>query len=352
MKIDKKKVLPAAIVASLIVGVSFASGKTGILHSFGFASPPPPAAAPLSASAHPSPPGLTQTPDLTHKEETLRRIARLKEEIADERQDLKQDQSLLRDHRREEKNAIKDRVARLRAEIADEQQDLRQIQDQLRREEKSSAEALRDRIRRLDTNLSDARQDLSKDKALLPTLGEAAKKETKEKMALLNKKIDDLRQHLGALRDRLKGDRLAFKDRVEDHIARLKEEITDERQDLKESLDRLKAKRMEARDRILDRIIRLRESIADQRQDLLEERKDLGSSLRNDDHPDREASEAAFHHDGDDHGKSLDRPSGLASDPHREAISEIREASRLRVARLYSPEHHAGYHARMHRHTR
>jgi hypothetical protein len=26
--------------------------------------------------------------------------------------------------------------------------------------------------------------------------------------------------------------------------------------------------------------------------------------------------------------------------------------ARLRVASLYSPEHHAGYHARMHRHSR
>lgn len=132
-------------------------------------------------------------------------------------------------------------------------------------------------------------------------------------------------------------------------MSRLKEEIADERQDLKESMDRLKARRMEARDRILDRIIRLRESIADQKRDLVQERKELETSLRGPGPLDPEAPQAALHHDGDDHRGLL--PPGL-SDPHREAISEIREASRLRVARLYSPEHHAGYHARMHRHTR
>ena len=263
----------------------------------------------------------------------------------------KQDQELLKHHRLAAKDAVLDRIARLRAEIADERQDLRQIRDHLQREEESSVEALRNRIRRLDATLADDRQDLSKDRALLPTLGGTAKKAIEAKIARLENRISGLKQDLGGLRTRLEKDRLSFKDRMEDRIGRLKEEIADERQDLKESLDRLKEKRTEARDRILDRIIRLRESIADQRRDLVQETKELESSLHSTDRPDRESPEAALHHDGDDRTRSFARPEA-GPDHHREAISEIREASRIRVARLYSPEHHAGYHARMHRHTR
>ena len=39
-------------------------------------------------------------------------------------------------------------------------------------------------------------------------------------------------------------------------------------------------------------------------------------------------------------------------DSHSEASREIMHAARIRVASLYSPSHHAGYHARMHRHSR
>lgn len=185
MKINKKQILPVVIVASLVAGVGFASGETQIFHPFASTPPPPPPPAPPVLAAVPPPP----PPVLTPKEEILLRIARLKEEIADERQDLKQDQSLLRDHRLEEKDAIKDRIARLRAEIADEGQDLRQMRDRLRREEKSSAEALRDRIRQLSLNLADDRQELSRDKTLLPTLGATAKKKPKQRSPVSRRRL-------------------------------------------------------------------------------------------------------------------------------------------------------------------
>ncbi len=68
-------------------------------------------------------------------------------------------------------------------------------------------------------------------------------------------------------------------------------------------------------------------------------------------HRDRESPEASLHHDGDDRFRGLSR-ADFEQDTHREAVREIMKASQIRVARLYSPKHRAGYHARMHRHSR
>jgi chromosome segregation ATPase len=66
---------------------------------------------------------------------------------------------------------------------------------------------------------------------------------------------------------------------------------------------------------------------------------------------DHESPEASMHHDGDDHHPELGR-SEFGHEMHREATREIMQGSRVRIARLYSPEHHSGYHAKMHRHSR
>ena len=69
------------------------------------------------------------------------------------------------------------------------------------------------------------------------------------------------------------------------------------------------------------------------------------------DRADRESPEASMHHDGDDHHPELGR-SAFGHDMHEEATREIMHGSHERIAALYSPSHHAGYHARMHRHSR
>jgi len=67
---------------------------------------------------------------------------------------------------------------------------------------------------------------------------------------------------------------------------------------------------------------------------------------------DRESPEASLHHDGDDHRLERGRWSALEGGPHREATREIMQGSHERIVALYSPTHHAGYHAKMHRHSR
>ena len=67
---------------------------------------------------------------------------------------------------------------------------------------------------------------------------------------------------------------------------------------------------------------------------------------------DRESPEASLHHDGDDHRLERGRWSALEGGPHREATREIMRGSHERIVALYSPTHQAGYHAKMHRHSR
>ena len=67
---------------------------------------------------------------------------------------------------------------------------------------------------------------------------------------------------------------------------------------------------------------------------------------------DRESPEASLHHDGDDHQLERGRLSALEGGPHREATREIMQGSHERIVALYAPAHQAGYHAKMHRHSR
>ncbi len=67
---------------------------------------------------------------------------------------------------------------------------------------------------------------------------------------------------------------------------------------------------------------------------------------------DRESPEASLHHDGDDHQLDRGRLSALEGGPHREATREIMQGSHERIVALYAPAHEAGYHAKMHRHSR
>ena len=67
---------------------------------------------------------------------------------------------------------------------------------------------------------------------------------------------------------------------------------------------------------------------------------------------DRESPEASLHHDGDDHRLERGRWSALEGGPHREATREIMRGAHERIVALYSPTHQAGYHAKMHRHSR
>ena len=67
---------------------------------------------------------------------------------------------------------------------------------------------------------------------------------------------------------------------------------------------------------------------------------------------DRESPEASLHHDGDDHRLERGRWSALEGGPHREATREIMQGSHERIVALYSPTNKAGYHAKMHRHSR
>ena len=268
-----KKVLPSVIVASLIAGVGFAHGATSVSKQS------------VTSPGIPSP-ETTSSPDAdmksqSHlpKDKVANRIARVKEDIADDRQDLRKDQKLLARIRTESKDKVADRTARLKEDIADD------------------------------------RQDLRKDQKLLARI------------------------------------RTEPKDKVADRTARLKEDIADDRQDLRKDQKLLARIRTESKDKVADRIARVREDIADDRQDLRKDRKLLARSGRDFDHQDRESPEASLHHDGEDHNRGLAR-ADFEQDTHREAVREIEKASHIRVARLYSPKHRAGYHARMHRHSR
>ena len=66
---------------------------------------------------------------------------------------------------------------------------------------------------------------------------------------------------------------------------------------------------------------------------------------------DHESFEASLHHDGDDRIRGLERED-FEHYAHREAARDIMRASRQRVASIYAPSHHAGYHVRMRRHAR
>ena len=99
-----------------------------------------------------------------------------------------------------------------------------------------------------------------------------------------------------------------------------------------------------------DRGFDRKERLSGERSDDRQRRADNDIS-RDRDSRDHESPTASLHHDGDDHRSGLSR-ADFERDSHSEASREIMHAARIRVASLYSPSHHAGYHARMHRHSR
>jgi len=104
-------------------------------------------------------------------------------------------------------------------------------------------------------------------------------------------------------------------------------------------------------DKRSDQKDRIRGERADDRQNRASNDWKRDGERRDRDSRDRESSVASLHHDGDDHLPDQARME-FARDTRSETAREIMRGARLRVASLYSPEHHAGYHARMHRHSR
>ncbi len=157
----------------------------------------------------------------------------------------------------------------------------------------------------------------------------------------------DIKNEIIKLTDRLKtlrANKLGNPDRTAD-IAALKAEITK----LRARLTALNSQKAPNPDRAADiasvkrRIFMLKNRLRALRAD---NRFDYDRADR--DFRDRESPEASMHHDGDDHHPEL----GRSAFGHEEATREIMQGSHERVAALYSPSHHAGYHARMHRHSR
>ncbi len=159
-------------------------------------------------------------------------------------------------------------------------------------------------------------------------------------IAALKAEITKLRARLTALNSQ----KAPNPDRAAD-IAQLKAEITK----LRARLTALNSQKAPNPDRAADiasvkrRIFMLKNRLRALRAD---NRFDYDRADR--DFRDRESPEASMHHDGDDHHPEL----GRSAFGHEEATREIMQGSHERVAALYSPSHHAGYHARMHRHSR
>ena len=188
---------------------------------------------------------------------------------------------------------------------------------------------IKNEISRLEHRL----KTLSSEKANNPDL--------KTDIAAIKTKIAKLRARLKTLRAEqpnpdLKADIAAIKTKIAKLRARLKTLRAEQpNPDLKADIAAVKKKIALLR-------IRLREMRAN-----LSDFDRTGRDLQ-----DRESPEASLHHDGDDHQLDRGRLSALEGGPHREATREIMQGSHERIVALYAPAHEAGYHAKMHRHSR
>ena len=188
---------------------------------------------------------------------------------------------------------------------------------------------IKNEISRLEHRL----KTLSSEKANNPDL--------KTDIAAIKTKIAKLRARLKTLRAEqpnpdLKADIAAVKTKIAKLRARLKTlRAAQPNPDLKADIAAVKKKIALLR-------IRLREMRAN-----LSDFDRTGRDLQ-----DRESPEASLHHDGDDHQLDRGRLSALEGGPHREATREIMQGSHERIVALYAPAHEAGYHAKMHRHSR
>ena len=188
---------------------------------------------------------------------------------------------------------------------------------------------IKNEISRLEHRL----KTLSSEKANNPDL--------KTDIAAIKTKIAKLRARLKTLRAEqpnpdLKADIAAVKTKIAKLRARLKTLRAEQpNPDLKADIAAVKKKIALLR-------IRLREMRAN-----LSDFDRTGRDLQ-----DRESPEASLHHDGDDHQLDRGRLSALEGGPHREATREIMQGSHERIVALYAPAHEAGYHAKMHRHSR
>ena len=194
----------------------------------------------------------------------------------------------------------------------------------------------------LKTDIAAIKTKIAKLRARLKTLrAEQPNPDLKADIAAIKTKIAKLRARLKTLRAEqpnpdLKADIAAVKTKIAKLRVRLKTLRAEQPNlDLKADIAAVKKKIALLR-------IRLREMRAN-----LSDFDRTGRDLQ-----DRESPEASLHHDGDDHQLDRGRLSALEGGPHREATREIMQGSHERIVALYAPAHEAGYHAKMHRHSR
>ena len=225
----------------------------------------------------------------------------------------------------------------------------------------------------LTADTLDIKNEISRLEHRLKTLSseKANNPDLKEDIAAVKAKIARLRTRLRTLQEeRTNPDLTADIAAVKTEIGRLRARLKTLRAeganpDLKEDIAAVKAKIAKLRTRLktlrAERtnpdltadIAAVKKKIALLRLRLRELRTNSSDLDRNGrDLQDRESPEASLHHDGDDHRLERGRWSALEGGPHREATREIMQGSHERIVALYSPTHHAGYHAKMHRHSR